>query len=193
MADNNSNLVTAGKPKVGGAVFRAPIGTTLPTDAITALASGFQNVGYISEDGVTNGNSKESEKIKDWGGVTVLTITKSKETTYKFTMIESMNKTALQTYYGDEAVTGTDLDSGLTVKNGADDDTPHIYVVEQIAKGGVLHRTVIPSATVSETEDIEYKGDNAVGLGVTLACEADSDGYTNYEYLQKPPAQTPGE
>ena len=33
----NVENVTTGKPKVGGAVYRAPVGTTLPTDATTAL------------------------------------------------------------------------------------------------------------------------------------------------------------
>ena len=33
--------VSAGKPKVSGAVFRAPLGTTLPTDATTSLGNAF--------------------------------------------------------------------------------------------------------------------------------------------------------
>ena len=34
--------VTAGEPKVGGALFRAPAGTALPTDAVTALAEAYK-------------------------------------------------------------------------------------------------------------------------------------------------------
>lgn len=53
MAD--ANLVTVSKPKVGGAVWRAPLGTTLPTDATSALDNAFKSLGYISEDGMTTG------------------------------------------------------------------------------------------------------------------------------------------
>ena len=38
---SNAQNVTVGKPKVGGAVFRAPLGTELPTDATTALNEAF--------------------------------------------------------------------------------------------------------------------------------------------------------
>ena len=68
MAD--AKLVTVSKPKVGGAVWRAPLGTTLPTDATTALDKAFKSLGYISEDGMTNANSPESDSIKAWGGDT---------------------------------------------------------------------------------------------------------------------------
>lgn len=191
MATNNTENVTAGKPKIGGSIFRAPIGTTLPTDAITALPAAFENLGYISEDGLTNANSTESEQVKDWGGVNVLTTKTSEDDTFKFAMIEFKRKAALQTYWGDDAVTGTDVESGLSVAVGGNEDVAHVYVVEKVLKGGVLQRTVIPSATVSEKEDIEYTNADAVGLGVTLACDADANGHTHYEYLQKAPTTTP--
>ena len=56
--------VTAAKPKVGGAVYSAPLGTTLPTDATTALNVAFKALGYISEDGLKNKNSPSSENVK---------------------------------------------------------------------------------------------------------------------------------
>ena len=34
---NTVTNVTAGKPAVGGAIYRAPLGTTLPTDGLTDI------------------------------------------------------------------------------------------------------------------------------------------------------------
>ena len=82
-----TNKVSAGKPKVAGAVYRAPLGTTLPTDATTALPTAFVDMGYISEDGVTNSNSPETEKIRAWGGQTVLIVSTEKPDTFAITFL----------------------------------------------------------------------------------------------------------
>ena len=58
------NNVSAAKPKVGGAVSVAPAGTALPTDATTALAAEFTQLGYISEDGLTNSIEISTDSVK---------------------------------------------------------------------------------------------------------------------------------
>ena len=66
--------VTAGKPKITGAVYRAPLGTTLPTTATETLNSAFKELGYVSDAGVVNSNSPSNTAIKAWGGDTVFDI-----------------------------------------------------------------------------------------------------------------------
>lgn len=176
--------VTAGKPKVGGHVYRAPIGSTIPTDATTALDAAFVDMGFISSDGVRNNNTPETETINAWGGTPVLVIQTSKEDTYQMKFISALNVEVQKMVYGDDNVTGTDVATGITVKANAKELTDYIYIIEMIAKGNVLHRVVLPCAHPSAIGEIAYVDNDAVGYDVTLACTADTAGNTHYEYWQ---------
>lgn len=88
--------VTAAKPNKAGAVFNAALGTTLPTDTTTALDEAFVNLGFISEDGVTNTNSPSCEDVKAWGGDIVLSTQTEKKDEWKFKLIEANNADVLK-------------------------------------------------------------------------------------------------
>lgn len=182
---NNSAHVTVGKPKVGGAIFWAPLGTKLPTDATTALNPAFANLGYISEDGVVNSNSPESDDIKAWGGSTVLTTQTGKTDTFQFTLIEALSVAPLQLVYGAANVTG-DLSTGITIKANDTQQDSGCLVIDMIMRGGVLKRIVLPSAAVSEVGDISYTDSDAVGYQTTMTASPDTTGNTHYEYIVDP-------
>lgn len=178
----SSTNVSAGKPKVAGAIFMAPIGTTLPTDSTKALNSAFVELGYASEDGVTNSESRESETIKAWGGDTVLKPFTGKEDTFSFTLIEALNVNALKLVYGDSNVTG-DLTNGITIKSASEDLESHSFVIEMVLNGAVK-RIVIPSAKVTEVGEITYADGEAIGYDTTLTAVPDATGATHYEYVK---------
>lgn len=178
----SSSNVSAGKPKVTGAIFMAPIGTTLPTDSTTALNSAFVELGYASDAGVVNSESRETETIKAWGGDTVLKPFTGKEDTFKFTLIEALNIDALKLVYGESNVSGA-LSTGITIKSAAEDLDYHSFVIEMVLNGAVK-RIVIPSAKVTEVGDITYADGEAIGYDTTLSAVPDAAGGTHYEYIK---------
>ncbi len=179
----DSTKVTVSKPKLGGAIYRAPLGSTLPTDASSALDAAFKELGYASEDGLVNSNSPESDSIKAWGGDAVYTYQSNREDTFRFTLIEALNIEALKAVYGDANVTGT-LETGVTVKANNTEQPACAWVVDMILRGNVAKRIVIPNGRVSEVGDITYADEEAVGYETTVTASADPDGNTHYEYIK---------
>ena len=185
---NNATNVSAGKPKVGGAIFAAPVGTPLPTTTAEALDPAFKNLGYCSDDGLTNSTSLDVQKIKAWGGDTVLVIQSSREDTFKYKLIEIKSLEVLMHVYGADNVTGT-LETGIVVKVNNSDVPEQSLVIDMILRDNTAKRIVIPSCKISEVGDIVYGDEDAVGYETTVDCTPDSDGNTHYEYILK--ASTP--
>lgn len=176
------NNVTNAKPKIGGAIYVAPVGTSLPTDTTTELTS-FKKLGYCSDDGLTNSTEIETANQKAWGGDNVLNMQISKTDTFNFKLIEALNVDVLKTVYGNNNVTG-DLSTGITVEVKNEELEPLSWIFEIILQNGALKRIIVPSAVITETGEIAYKDDEAVGYEITISADSDENGLTHYEYIK---------
>lgn len=181
---NTAQNVSVGKPKVSGGIYRAPLGTTLPTDATTALSDAFVSLGYIAQDGVTNNNTIESEDYRAWGGDVVLSYQTEKTDTFAFGLIEVLNKTTYETIAGASNVSGT-LTIGIAVSVNAKDLDEYVYVIELALRGGASKRIVIPDGKITELGEVVYADEEAINYPVTVTAQADASGNTHYEYIVK--------
>ena len=180
---NTATNVTVGKPNVSGAVYRAPIGTTLPTDATTALDAAFVPLGYVSEDGLSNNNELSVEATKAWGGNIVLRSLTEMNDEFALTLIETKNVDVLKAVYGDANVI-VDASNNVTVNVIAEDPVEAVWVFELALRGGIARRIVIPDGAITSRDEITYNDSDPVGYGITISAYPDADAKTHVEYTE---------
>lgn len=178
---NDSSNVSFGKPKATGAVFVAPAGTTVPTDATSALDAAFKGLGYVSEDGLVNSIETDTENIKAWGGDLVLVGQTSFTESFTVNLIET-NAEALKLYYGEDNVT-VDGDNITVVQNSA--MLPNVVVVfELVLTGGRIKRIVVPIAQIADrSSEITYQDGEPIAYPAVFMAYPDASGNTHTEYI----------
>lgn len=100
MENNDKSNITIGKPTEGGAVFWAPAGTTLPTSADEELDPAFENLGYVTADGVTISTEEERDDIEAWGPEDVMSAETAYRKTASLALLETSRKSVLEFLYG---------------------------------------------------------------------------------------------
>lgn len=172
MPDSENVLVA-----LTGGIVTAPTGSTAPTDADTAWAGAYVDLGYISEDGITESPSDDTTEIKVWqGGAVVRRLITGSSTTYQFMMVET-TAAGLELYHKGSVVTGGGGGEGsIEVKSPTTDRRSFgIDVID----GDRLVRLYIPDGEVTERGDVVYKNDEPIGYEVTVtAYPGDDDVHT---------------
>lgn len=147
---------------VDGIVAVAVLNTTAPTSATSSLPAAWKDLGYISEDGVDEENTQDSQKLKAWqNSKTVRTIVTDGETVFKFTMLQSSKET-LETYYG--VAVGTD---GSFVFDPSA-ERPKRALVLDVIDGTKVIRKYAPETQVTEVGTVSHKNGEVLGYEVTI-------------------------
>ena len=179
---NDASNVSFGKPKATGAVFVAPAGTTVPTNATTALDAAFTGLGYVSEDGLVNSVETDTETVTAWGGDQVLSGQTSFAETFTVNLIET-NPDALAVYYGEDNVT-VDGSGNITVKQNSAVLPAVVVVFELVLTGGRIKRIVVPNAQITDRSgEITYVDGEPIAYPAVFNAYPDQDGNTHTEYI----------
>ena len=166
MATDSSKVRVAvsGEVLVGLTTATAPTGTGGTT-------TGFNGLGYVSEDGVTETRDRSSDNIKAWqNGATVRTVISDSGLSYTFTLLETKKET-VELYYG-TTVTQTVTDGSFVIVP-ANTGGRKSFIID-VVDGAELIRTYIPLGEVTEVGDKVYANGEPIGYEVTVTTYADS-------------------
>lgn len=167
-----------------GAVAVAPVGTTAPTDAKTALASPWESSGYVSEDGLSVSVSKSTTPIKDWSKSTVRSILTDYEGTLTLSFLQ-VDEFSAKRVFGASNVTKTaaTTTSSEVIKVAIGNQLPPEEAwCFSMKDGNRRVRVYVPRGQITEVGDIEFKPDAGQVIGGTISTYDDGTGHSIYVF-----------
>lgn len=186
MGVNNGSKAAAAKPKVGGGLYYAPLGTALPTDTSTALAAAFKALGPISEDGVQPSRDTSVEKVKEWDGSTLAQLLTDESRSFEIKLYGVHDSDVLAYLFGANATItapGAGVGTKIAVLDKGGKPANAVLVIEMVY-GGVSMRKVIPVADAVITAEEPYAAGGLMAYTITVEALKDATGTRVYEYSQ---------
>ena len=114
MANNTVADISPAVAAITGLLRWSPsLATALPTDATTALAVDFVNLGYVGEDGVAPARDVSVDPIRDSNGAKLLDLQTEFSKNYSATFLQVRNADLLKAIFGTANVTFTAADATL--------------------------------------------------------------------------------
>lgn len=170
---------------VEGFMFLAPVGTALPTkfdiDAEKDLTA-FENVGFVSEDGIEDSQSDDSSDVVDMYGNVIYTTYTNTQRTIAFKPLEG-SLIVSQMLYGKENV--TNIEGGIKVAHNGDWHSTFAGVYLGTLRNGARIVKTWEKLQTAEIDTLTTKTGEIEARQVTMKALAGSDGKTNgYTYRE---------
>ena len=181
-----SAILTGSPITATGGILSAPLSTTRPTDAVTALPAGFVKKGYVGEDGVKKTVDKTDEKIRAWGGSTVKIVRQEHSVSYSWTFLEAGNAEVLKAIYGADNViiTPATVDHGAQIEiRETGQMLPRESWLLEMKDGDTAIREYIPDGQLAVSGDVQFVHSNVIQYTVTLEAFPDANGVKSYSWM----------
>lgn len=159
--------LTSANVRVGvtGVVSTGPTTATAPTDSSSAL-TGFTDLGYVGEGGVTESRSRSTNDIKAWqNAALVRRVVTDSELTYSLTLIES-TEAVLELFYAASATNQDSTDGELAVVP-ANTGGRRSFVFD-VVDGTEKVRIYVAEGEITEVGDVVYASGEAIGYQITV-------------------------
>ncbi len=182
-SDLNATLV---RIAITGGIWKAPLGTAVPSDSdpFAALNAAFDNLGYISDDGVNENYDDSSDDVVAWqGSTTVRSATTESTLSLEFMLIETKGTVLAAFHRGSTIANVADGIWKLPVKPVVAD--PSLWILDVI-DGTKYERSVIGNGEIVERGAVENLAGGARGYPMTLRCYPDANGVLMNKYSNDP-------
>jgi hypothetical protein len=161
---------------VTGAVYVAPLGTTVPTTAEEALNAAFVDLGYMDENGIAEIVNQTVTNIRAWQNSDIVRKVQTEhDYTLGFTPLET-NPEVLEQFYGSY----TDGPDGVVEISGGL-PTAAAWVIDVVDGTGEI-RIVVPNGQLTERGQVNYVATDATKYPMTITAYPDADGVKAYQY-----------
>lgn len=180
MATMSASQVGIGSADVTGAIFVAPKGTTLPTDATTNLSGTWVLLGFTSDAGVTISESSSTEDLRAWEGRTVVVSAVTEYTEQISFMPIQCNSDVAKLMWGNDAVV-IGANGAIHAKHHGKTMEPVCITIETTPRTGIVKRYTGTFQLVERGEHV-MDGAQVEGRQLTFNAIADESGYTMHEY-----------
>lgn len=180
MSKNLANIRIYGDD--AGGVWCAPKGTTGPT-TLAAPTAPHAEVGWISEDGISEERSQDATSFRAWqGGQVVRRKITSTEDTFSFQALESNAVTHGLRYRGQVATVASGVATTVVRNQSVTDE--RAWVIDKV-DGSITDRYVIPSGAYELSGTIVSRNDEMTVFEFTITPQGD------YFHITNDPARQP--
>ncbi|WP_102157707.1 phage tail tube protein [Zhihengliuella halotolerans] len=174
-------------PGVVGYGYALPLSAPLPTTTTAALDVLAEDLGFISEDGLTISTDRTVETIKDWNLDDVRALLTEHGSTVSFTLI-NWSIAALRAFFGTENVTETAEEIVVRINARAIGDRAWVFNMKDMDR---KRRVVIPRGALTSQGDITLVKGEQTPLEIELTPLVDDAGEKIYIYTQKAAGTAP--
>lgn len=182
MATDVDQVVVAAR----GNVYVAPVGTAGPTNIATALNAAFIDLGYLSEDGISEFSpGVETNAIPAWQSFyPIRRVVTDRSLTIGFTLLEWSDVTVKLAFGGGDIATATSI---YTYTPPDPEDIDYRAMVVQWIDGAKNYRLHLPRVMVTDVGSIPLRRGDAAGIPLTFAVDA-VDGASPFSLITDDPA-----
>lgn len=175
--------VAVAKMNPAGVLWWAPAGTSLPTDATSDLDPAFKAVGILNEDGVTYSEDNDTTDVTDMDGNVALSVNSSHTETIQFVMLET-NEESLKLRFGKDNVKADEAKKSLQYSTVPPTGEKVSLVIDTLLVGNEMQkRTVIESASLTDTGDRQEHAGDAIQYDVTFSIYKNKNNHFTENYI----------